>query len=303
MARDLLAAVPDCRRWLMARLAPGLAAALPGSALRVLAYAGGTLAWWLDPAGRRRVAARLAAAVPPGSPLARAVRRCYTDFALTLAEMALLAQGAWPRPGMLEMHDPFRVFAARPLAGPAILVTVHSHWDLLAAALHQLRLTDGILAPTLSYGDPELDAWLAARRQRWGCRTVLLERAPLALLRALHEGSIIGLLMDRDYGGHGIEGRFLGRRQRLPTGPAALAVQSGAPLIPLFLARRGWSRFALLVGRPLRPPPLPSRGERVLALTRQAAAALGRLLAAAPAQWVAFHDETHAHRDRAEMGP
>ena len=161
---------------------------------------------------------------------------------------------------------------------------------MLAALMHHLRLTDGVLAPTLAYGDPALDRWLAERRSRWGCRTVTLDRAPLALLRALREGQTLGMLIDRDYSGRGIPGRFLGRQTRLPTGPAALSMQSQAPVIPLLLARKSPSAFILLIGKPLRPDTSLPRDAQVADLTRRIATATSRMLAASPAQWVAFHD-------------
>jgi len=289
VARDLLARAPHLRRLCMRSVA-GFADAMPLGLARTVAYTVASMAWLVDGRGRRTVERNLAAAVPPGDPLRRAVRRSYTEFALTLAEAARLHRDRWLGPGVVTVYDPFRVFAARPLRGPAILATVHSHWDMLAAALHHLRLTDGLLAPTLAYGDPALDRWLAERRNLWGCRTVTLDRAPLALLRALRDGKVLGMLVDRDYSGHGLDGTFLGLPTRLPSGPAALAVQTSAPVIPLLLARRNPGTFALLVGRPLRPDPHLPRSRQVADLTHRIAAATSRLMSAAPAQWVAFHE-------------
>jgi len=289
VARDLLAALPNLRRLGM-RAVAGAADAMPLGLARIVAYNLASAAWLLDRRGRSTVARNLSAAVPAGDPLRRAVRRSYTEFALTLAEAARLHRDNWLSPGVITVHDPWRVFAARPLRGPAILATVHSHWDMLAAALHRLRLTESVLAPTLAYGDPALDRWLAERRGRWGCRTVTLDHAPLALLRALRDGQILGLLVDRDYSGRGIAGSFMGRPTRLPTGPAALAVQTSAPVIPILLARSSPSSFALLVGKPLRPDVKLPRGAQVADLTGRIADATSRLLSAAPAQWVAFHD-------------
>lgn len=289
MARDLFARLPNLRRVGM-RAVAAAAYTMPLGMARALAYSVAWVVWLVDRRGRRTVARHLARAVPPGFPLRRAVRRSYTEFALTLAEAARLHREDWLTPGTVTVHDPWRVFAARPLRGPAILATVHSHWDMLAASCHRLRLTDGVLAPALSYGDPALDRWLADRRSRWGCRTVLLDRAPLAMLRALRDGQVLGMLVDRDYSGRGIEAPFLGRQARLPVGPAALAVQTGAPVIPILLARSSPSTFVLLVGKPLRCDPAVPRGAQVADLTRRIGSTMTRLLAAAPAQLVAFHE-------------
>lgn len=290
MARDLLAAVPGLRRSGM-RAVAAAADAMPLGIARTLAYSAGWLTWVLDARGRRTVERNLGRALPPGLPMRRAVRRSYIEFALTLAEAARLHHDRWPEPGTVTVVDPWRVFAARPLRGPAILATAHSHWDMLAATCHRLKLTDGVLAPALPYGDPALDRWLADRRGRWGCRTVLLDRAPLAMLRALRDGQVLGMLVDRDYSGRGVEASFLGRRVRLPAGPAALAVQTGAPVIPMLMARSSPSTFVLAVGRPLRRDPALPRGGQVADLTTRIGDAMSRLMSAAPAQLVAFHEQ------------
>lgn len=293
MARDLLARLPSLRRSVM-RACAALADALPLGLARVIGYNAGFAAWLFDARGRRSVSRNLAVAIPDAEARQRAVRRSYTEFALTLVEAARLHRmpADWSRPPHLRICDPWRVFAKPPLAGPAILVSVHSHWDMLAALGHRLGWVPESIAPALAYGDPALDSWLAARRERWGCRTVATDRAPLALLRALREKRILGMLVDRDYTGRGVPARFLGRPCHLPSGPAALAVQTGAAVIPLFLARRAPSRFVIIVGRPLRPDPGLPRGAQVSDLTRRIADATTRLLAAAPAQWVAFHETT-----------
>jgi lauroyl/myristoyl acyltransferase len=289
MARDLLASLPNLRRSAMRAVATA-ADAMPLGMARAIAYSIAWVAWLVDRRGRSTVARHIGRAMPAGTPLRRAVRRSYTEFALTLAEAARLHRDDWLTPGTVEVVDPWRVFAARPLSGPAILATVHSHWDMLAAVCSRLRLTDGVLAPALSYGDPALDRWLADRRGRWGCRTVLLDRAPLAMLRALREGQVLGMLVDRDYSGRGIAAPFLGRHVRLPVGPAALSVQTGAQVVPMFLARRSPSTFMLIVGRPLHHDKTLPRAQQVSDLTRRIGDAMSHLVSAAPAQLVAFHE-------------
>lgn len=291
MARDLLARLPSLRRSFM-RACSFAADRMPVTVAAAVARTAGLAAWMVDARGRRTVARNLSGVVPTRDALDRAVLRSYTEFSLTLAEAAKLhhAPDAWMQPPRMRLVDPWKVFAKPPLAGPAILVSVHSHWDMLAAACNRLGLVGEVVSPALAYGDPALDRWLAGRRGRWGCRTVSVDRAPLAMLRALRDKRVLGMLVDRDYTGRGIPAAFLGRPTRLPSGPAALAVQTGAPVIPLFLGRAAPSRFLLLVGRPMLPDPALPRTAQVAELTGRIAAATSRLLAAAPAQWVAFHE-------------
>ncbi len=68
---------------------------------------------------------------------------------------------------------------------------------------------------------------------------------PLRLLEdSLREGAFVPLLADRDLGRTAVEVTLCGHRARMPTGPALLARETGAALVPLTLA---------YVGDPSRP--------------------------------------------------
>src|ERR1700735_5300804 len=54
-----------------------------------------------------------------------------------------------------------------------------------------------------------------------------------ALLRALKDNKIAGLVSDRDMVGNGGEVEFFGERTTLPAGAATLALRTGAALLPV----------------------------------------------------------------------
>jgi KDO2-lipid IV(A) lauroyltransferase len=62
------------------------------------------------------------------------------------------------------------------------------------------------------------------------------------LVQRLQAGKIVGLICDRDVTGGGIEVEFFGEKARMMGGPAALAVQTGAALMPaiLWFEDDGW---------------------------------------------------------------
>ena len=62
------------------------------------------------------------------------------------------------------------------------------------------------------------------------------------LARRLRAGKVVCLPCDRDVTGHGIEMEFFGEGARMTPGPAALAVQTGAALMPaiLWFSGDGW---------------------------------------------------------------
>jgi KDO2-lipid IV(A) lauroyltransferase len=55
------------------------------------------------------------------------------------------------------------------------------------------------------------------------------------LAQRLQAGKFVGLICDRDVTGGGIEVEFFGEKARMMGGPAALAVQTGAALMPVIL--------------------------------------------------------------------
>jgi len=302
MSRDVLANHPSVRR-LAYRAMDAFANRCPMGLMRLVAHAVGTVAYIIDPKGRRVVARNLSHFIPARCPeaRARAVLANYRNFSTALGEgmrLGRLPEG-YLSPERLRLVDPWKVFATRPLKGPAILVTVHANWELLLAAAHRLRFFEQVEAISLTHNDPMIDHLFERKRALAGCRSLLLDRAPLAALRALKNERILGLLADRDYTGNGVRVPFGDAQISVPLGPAALAVQTSSPIIPMFLARCGPRAFTLIVGRPLLVDERQPKHRQVRQLTERLSAVLGRFIASAPAQWVAFHDAWASRPPRA----
>ena len=222
----------------------------------------------------------------------RAARRSFISFALNVCES--FAMGGLKRsffqPPRIEVMDPWGVFAQRPRMQPTIFTTVHCNWELAIAIYHHLQLIEGCAAVALTHHDPAIDALFDRMRGRFNCRSLLLDRAPLASLRALKDGQHLCLVGERDYTGNGMSVRFGGARLRMPVGPAALAVQTGVPVVPALVARRSPTSFVVIIGRPLMADNTRPKSEQVGVLTQRLADTYTRFLTAVPRQWVAFHD-------------
>jgi len=110
---------------------------------------------------------------------------------------------------------------------------------------------------------------------------------PLAIVRALRDGKVFGLLADRAVTGVGERVPFFGREALLPSVPVALAMRTGAPLIPAFSGREGNTLTASF------EPPLELRstGDRdadVREGVRRWALVLERYVRRSPEQWTVF---------------
>jgi lauroyl/myristoyl acyltransferase len=104
----------------------------------------------------------------------------------------------------------------------------------------------------------------------------------------LREPRLVPLLADRDLSRRGIDVRLFGQPTRMPAGPAALAVRTGAALLPTSLWYEGEEpehRVVIRFHDPVRPPDAVRGTERVAALTQAVADELGRAIAAHPQDW------------------
>ncbi len=104
------------------------------------------------------------------------------------------------------------------------------------------------------------------------------------LAQRLRAGRLVCLLADRDVTGAGIEVSFFGEKARMMGGPAALAVQTGAALMPVMLWYEGpyW-------GAHIYPEiPVPADGDRrqkVAAMTQELARVFEAGIAEHPQDW------------------
>jgi lauroyl/myristoyl acyltransferase len=90
------------------------------------------------------------------------------------------------------------------------------------------------------------------------------------LAQRLRTGKVVVLVADRDVTGTGIEVDFFGEKYMMQPGSAALAVQTGAALMPvnLWFDGEGW---AVRIGEEIPVPALPTRKERVASMMQDVA--------------------------------
>jgi lauroyl/myristoyl acyltransferase len=104
------------------------------------------------------------------------------------------------------------------------------------------------------------------------------------LAQRLREGGLVCLLADRDVTGGGIEVDFFGEKAHMMGGAAALAVQTGAPLMPVTL----WFDGPLWCAHIHEEIPVPEGGtrrEKVAAMTQEVARVFEAGIAAHPEDW------------------
>src|SRR3954447_24302835 len=112
------------------------------------------------------------------------------------------------------------------------------------------------------------------------------ERPPCEILaERLRAGGSLALLADRDLTASGLEVSFFGRPARMPAGPAALAVDTGAALVPVTLSYPDERRSSVRSHPWIDVPASGTRTEKILAMTQALADVFASAIAAAPQDW------------------
>ena len=104
------------------------------------------------------------------------------------------------------------------------------------------------------------------------------------LLRRLRSGGLVCLVAERDLTDSGVPVQFFGETTKLPAGPAALALATGAALCPVTLWY-GEGRQYAKVWPELIPPTEGTKPERVAQLCQQVADVFAEGIADHPADW------------------
>jgi KDO2-lipid IV(A) lauroyltransferase len=153
-------------------------------------------------------------------------------------------------------------------SGRDVLIVMQREGDTGARELHDnVRLRSGVRIAHL--GDHPTDA--------------------LPLLRHLQRGGIVAVQLDRvPPGRRSLDVQLFGEPRRVPEGPFALAALAQVPLLPLFVARRGYFAYEFEPGPVIELPRRPTRDELTSA-AQLAAEAMEHFVRVHPTQWFDFH--------------
>lgn len=228
--------------WRVVRALPaGIATSLFDAGADIAARRGG------GPEQLRRNLARVLGTTPEEVPdeLIRAAVRSYARYwreAFRLPSMDLAAQAAAIDDAVVGQHHLDEALAK---GNGAVLALPHSgNWDMAGVWLTRTRGQFTTVAERLK---PEsLYQRFVAYRESLGFEIFPLsggERPPFEQLSdRLRAGKVVCLLGERDLARHGVPVTFFGEPTRMPAGPARLAIDTGAALLPVhcWFTDDGW---------------------------------------------------------------
>lgn len=175
-----------------------------------------------------------------------------------------------------------------------ILGTMHiGQWDLGLRLLSHFGVPVHVVM--LSEDSREVSRYADEARHFPLLRVHQTGRSPLLaveLMTALKRGEIVAIQIDRAAGSGVMPIDLFGGRTDLPTGPAQLAMATGAPLVPVFVLLGKGGRYRLLAHEPMRFD--RHRGPMSEMALRHAmgriAATIESVVSRYPDQWFNFYD-------------
>lgn len=290
------ASVRDRLTGLAARALLGLVRRLPHQA----SFAVGGLAgrWYARLRGPRTAVGRinLRLAFPEWSEAERrhVLERSLANLGRSIVEFAQLpdldAAALRERVALEGIEHLEAAQAASPSGGVIVLTGHFGSWELLLAAMSARGLPVAVVHRPRD--NPTLDRVVTEVRSAAGPELYARGSAARAALRAIREGRCLAMVLDQNCRREeGVFVPFFGRLACTRDGPARIALRTGAPVVPLFLYRRGEGPAHLariLPAVDLVPGP-PNSPEAIVENTRRMTRVIEGVVREVPDQWIWIH--------------
>ena len=294
-----MAGRPHPVRWRLeygAVLAVGaLVRALPHAAAQAFVWPLARLAYALAGSRRREARRRLRLVLGPDVP-ERGIRRAawisFRNTAFNLVDMLRIRRfdaDALRRqvPQADEAIAHLRAELASAGGRGVVLALPHcGNWDLAGSLVELAGLP--IFSVAAKQRNPFMNRLMNRMRGGHGMEVLERDGGPrvyMEMLRRIRRGQVFAILPDTRSRTPALAVPFLGGTANLARGMALLAIQAGAPVVPLVMRRVAWRRFEIEFFPTLRPDPAADRDAEEMRITREALARFDAAIRATPEQW------------------
>lgn len=269
----------------------GLVRLLPHAAVRQLGSLLGLAFYALDRVHRRVADTNLATAFPARTAAERraVTRQMFGHFGRLLLELLKFSTlGPDAMRARIELEGDERARSAYAQGRGVLFFTGHfGYWEIQAIG-HALELQPvGVLARALD--NPHLNALLEQVRSGTGNWVIYRQGAVRKVLRALANGEGVALLIDQHlHSPDAIYVDFFERPAATTSMLAALALRTGAPVIPVFALPLDGGRYRLIYEHPV-PPPDEDSPDAIREFTQRCTDVLEMYVRRYPSLWLWMH--------------
>lgn len=172
-----------------------------------------------------------------------------------------------------------------------IFVSAHlGNWELMALHLASFGYPVNIVARRIN--NVRIDKLILELRQQTGVHIIMREeqgRVSRSIFKVLLKNQLLGILMDQDSRVDGVFVDFFGRKAYTPSGPVALALATGAAIMPVFITRKSDGKHIQKMLPPYKLKITGNKERDVLVNTQGLTNIIEEYVRRFPSQWVWMH--------------
>lgn len=172
-----------------------------------------------------------------------------------------------------------------------LMIAAHfSNWELLGVAIAQNGFPLSVIARKLYI--EELDELLIQSRESMGMKIIRrgLNDSPMGILRALKKNHCLAMLIDQNIKSvPGVYVDFFGKKALTPSGLAALALKTGAPVVSGMIIREKDDTFKVEMSKQVELIKTGNEEQDLIKNTQLFTNIIESYIRKYPEQWVWFH--------------
>lgn len=227
--------------------------------------------------------------------VSRLAKRCFQNYShklldyMTMHRLNSSNQGNWVEKEVGEENLKKALAKGRGV----ICVTPHlSHWELGGYVLASKGYPINIL--TLREESQYLSRYEKRLRKKAGMKTIIIDLkerpnfAILEIIKRLRGNEIVAMVADRTHEGEGIEVDFFGRPTFFPSGPAHLAFETGAAIVPVFVVLERKMKYWGIIQEPISMSKGGTKEEMIRKCLQEIATSFEKMISQYPDQWFNF---------------
>ena len=251
----------------------------------------GTLAFWLTPQHRELACDHLRCSLTLSDErrVRTIAKQCFQNLGKTVVEFM-----QFPRLDrkQIQRYVTFEgvehVEQALAHGKGAIILTGHfGNWELLAASI---SATVAPLTPIVrELRSPRLNALVSRYRQKAGYATIDRDTGIRQALQCLRRNELLGIVADVDTTVSGVFVDFFGRRAYTPYSPVAIALKTGATILPTFIIRQPDGSHRAIIEPPLALKRTDTKEKDLVINTQKFTKIIESYIRQYPAQWIWMH--------------
>ena len=275
-----------------AKLMGACVSRLPNSVALAIGAGFGRLAFWLAATERERACEQLQRSLNiSDNRCATAIaKRCFENLGKNVVEfLRFPCMDARALRQAVTFEGASHIETALARGKGAIILTGHfGNWELLAASI------SAQVAPLMpivrELRSARLNALVSSYRAQAGYATIDRDTGLRSALRCLKRNQLLGIVADVDTKVNGVFVDFFGKPAYTPYSPVAIALKTGAAILPSFIIRQPDGTHRAIIEPPLALERAAVNEEELVINTQKFTKIIEGYIRRYPEQWIWMHE-------------